>query len=73
MITIDHGLKLLRLSERVLSGDLIAAPDLARELVSLGLDVAPVEDLRRALTEEAIKRDNVIVDEIQNLKFPSGQ
>lgn len=68
-VTIDHGLKLLDLSSRVLRGDLTSMPDLVRELVALGLDLAPEEELRAALDEKSRARVNAIADIAERAKF----
>jgi hypothetical protein len=46
-----------------------AALDLARRLLDLALDLAPVEVLRMFLDEEAVRRQRALADAAEVVKF----
>lgn len=68
-LTLGQGLQILALASDVISGRLNDKLELARRLAYLGLDLAPVDDLKGLLTEEARKRDEIAVDIAEDIKF----
>lgn len=69
-MTLVQGLKVLDLSRRIISGDVVNKVQAARELVSLALEIAEDEaDLHEFLTDAARIRADRIADAAEALKL----
>jgi len=69
MITLAQGISILDLASDVIAGRVNDKPALIRRLAYLGLDLAPVDELKEYLTAAARERDDLAVDITQDLKF----
>lgn len=56
------------LGQRIVRGEITTREELARALVGLALDDAPVELLREYLTNEAAARDDLVADVAERAK-----
>lgn len=68
-MTLDQAAALIDVGLQVLRGAAVDKLAMARALVALALDLAPVESLRDYLTDAARKRDEAIADAAERLKF----
>lgn len=68
-ISMDQALQLLDLSRDILAGRRPDPGDVARALVGLALDLAPVEELAPFLTEAAETRARLVADSLERTKF----
>jgi hypothetical protein len=58
----DQIVALLTFAGNVIAGEIKTPADVARGLIGLALDLAPVDELAPYLTAEARRRDDLIVD-----------
>ena len=68
-LDIGKVLRLLDLSQRILGGQIVDPQQIARALVGLALDLAPVEYLAPYLTDEAQRRADLIADIAEAAKY----
>lgn len=68
-LDLGKALALLDLSRKIIAGEIVDPQEVARALVGLALDLAPVGLLSLHLTEEARKRADLVADLAEAAKF----
>lgn len=67
--TLADGLALMDLAREIISGRMADQATIARTLIGLALDHAPVAELAPYLTDEARRRDDLAADLASAAKF----
>ncbi len=70
-MTLIQGLQLLDFARRVIAGEANHPSEIARALVGLALDLAPVDELQEYLSDAARVRADAIADAAQRMKVGS--
>lgn len=67
--SLADGLAVMDLARRIIAGDITDPKEIARALVGLALDHAPVAELAPYLDEEARRRADLVADLAEAAKF----